>query len=40
MGGRLKIYECRTRKHLKPDKKFVAAVHGHESWRLMLSGGP
>jgi hypothetical protein len=24
---------------LKPDKKFVAAVHEHESWRLMLSGG-
>ena len=39
MGSRLNIYQRRTRTHLKPDKKFVAAVHGHESWRLMLSGG-
>ncbi len=36
MGTRLKVYQRRARKHLRPDEKVVAAVHGHQSWLLML----
>jgi len=36
MKSRLKVYQRRASKHLSPDENVIAAIHGHQSFVLML----